>query len=138
MVKLINQNRSSRKARKKNQRTRKNIETSFMVPEGVQHNFKISRLGSGWMVHYEKPYSDITKLTDVQPKSGRCMLWGAKRKPGDEELAIAAIGLRENILQNERVWENGVFWYMEDHQANGSACDSNIQLNHADNLNSCC
>jgi hypothetical protein len=68
-------------------------------------------LKSGWKVWSDKPYSHSTQKKDIQPTSGACILWGAKRSSGDTSFTIAAIGRRKKIENKELVEENGLWWY---------------------------
>jgi len=83
---------------------------------GVQANLKIGEL-PGWRVALCKPANEITTMADFDLPGiaqDSHLLIGAK-KPGEDELLVAAIGRRDII--SSRGWDrhhNNVYWGFND------------------------
>jgi hypothetical protein len=94
-------------------------------------------LKSGWKVWSDKPYSHATQKKDVQPTSGACVLWGAKRSSGDTSFTLAAIGRRKKIENKDLVEENGLWWYSSTKggkQSCGFSDTKSLRLGSADTM----
>jgi len=103
-----------RRAPVKRRRARK----AFAAPKGVQYNYdQMKLMRRGWKVWSDKPYSHSTKVSDIRPNKGRCILWGSKRAAGSTRLDLAAFGRRKALFPggaiDRKIWENGVYWYMQ-------------------------
>jgi len=94
-------------------------------------------LKSGWKVWSDTPYSHPTQKKDVQPTSGACVLWGAKRSSGYTTFTVAAIGRRKKIENKELVEENGLWWYSSTKggkQSCGFSDTKSLRLGSADTM----
>jgi hypothetical protein len=105
--------------------------------EGVQINLNIADLGEGWAVFSDQPYSAKTRMNDILPLQGECMLWGAKESKQAAQFFVAAIGRRQTIVDkldkgNSNLMENDVYWYSENGKANGFSKNDKVDLASAD------